>query len=106
MKLLNIVSKPVSVASHGIVKWLHRRAGARQLLLPFAHRHWMRRILHSRRTYELILGFVLMFWAGHLYHSPPHFLNSEFWEMSAFGIHGLGAAPIIKMIGEAIGIDV
>jgi hypothetical protein len=106
MKTLNLIAKPVTWVSHALVKWLHRKTRAKQTLLPFARRHWLRRVTHNPRTYHVIFGSILMLVAGHLYHSPPHILTSEFWEMSAFGIHGLGAAPIINLIGEAFGIDV
>lgn len=101
MSLLKILCAPVHLLSEQCCKL----AKARQPMFRFARRPWYVRVLHSKKTYHCLFGVILMGLAASLYHDPPKFFVHEFWELTAFGIHGLGIAPIVNVFAEVIGME-
>lgn len=105
-KAVNLLAWPVVI----LANQLHRKVTRnRQFMLSFEHRTWFYRLLHNRRVYHVIVGLGLSFFAAYVYrHHPtiPSVGNEEFWEMTAFGLHGFGLAPIIRIVADFFRIAV
>jgi hypothetical protein len=59
-----------------------------------------------KNTIHIGVGIAIMLAAGTLYHNPPKILNHEMWELTAFGLHGLGAAPVLRIVADLIGFEI
>lgn len=98
VKLLNLFALPVEWATCRLLRALRRK----QLLFRFADRHPLKRFVFHRRTWHVIIGAIIVFAAGKIYEHT----QSKEMELTCFGLHGFGAAPIIKAIADAIGMEV
>ncbi len=67
------------------------------------------KVIICSRKGNLVIGTVVMFTGGYLSsivpHDCPHFVHVTL-DTIAFAVHGFGAAPIVKVIAESIGIEV
>lgn len=104
--VIRVLAKPIESLGTEIVRRLHCARRQRQLIFHFAYERRLTRLLHNKKFWHVVIGVFVMYLAGLLYHDPPKFLFHEFWELTAFGMHGLGIAPVVRVIADLVGMEV
>lgn len=97
---LHVAALPVEWIAHHIHTGAHR-----QMEFRFARSAPLFRRIFCKKTLHMVLGVFFMWLASAIYHNPPQIFYKEFWELSAFGIHGVGVAPIVKVCADLLGIE-
>jgi hypothetical protein len=58
------------------------------------------------KLFSVVIGTVTLLTGAFLAHIPQTFVATWLWDGFTYGIHGMGVAPIIKIVFDAIDIEV
>lgn len=61
---------------------------------------------HNKRVSHFILGVILMLCGSWLAHHMPSWCNTILWDAFSYGLHGLGAAPVVNVIAKILAMEV
>ncbi len=60
----------------------------------------------GKHHFKLVLSFIILIFGAYLSHLKQSYVPVYVWDAFSYGIHGIGLAPIAKVLFDIFGIEV
>lgn len=77
------------------------------LVVDYAHKGAVHtsELAHSKKVHKVVIGVVIMLVGSTMATTPVAFIPHVVWDAIAYGLHGYGALPIIKILCKKLDLE-